>query len=134
MKKVERKLSKAQITTICLLVVSIILGAAYFTVSAILKNKSSGSTPSTRPSLDLLEGESSYLNQPVAYPSIEESDILAIEVNNPTGRFGVSRYPDDLGSFMFHYYVNGIEYFCHPRKKPHVHFQPLSFPSALPWS
>lgn len=109
MKKVERKLSKAQITTICLLIFSILLGGAYFTVSAIIKNRDTGSSSATKPTLDLLEGESSYLNQPVAYSMVEESNILAIEVKNPTGRFGVSRYPDDLGSFMFHYYVNGIE-------------------------
>ena len=59
--------------------------------------------------LDVLEGEGTYLNQMVAYPAIQESQMLFIEISNKTGRFGVSRYPNDRGNFLFHYYVDGQE-------------------------
>ena len=42
-------------------------------------------------------------------PTIEEGEILFIEIENTSGKFGVSRYPDESGSFIFHYYVDGEE-------------------------
>ena len=112
MRSVEKKLSKSQIFTICLLIISILLTASYFVIDAIiqkrleeLQNSASGS----KPNMDILDGESIYLNQPVAYPTIEEREILFLEVENGDGRFGVSRYPDEQGSFIFHYYVDGKE-------------------------
>ena len=112
MRSVEKKLSKSQIFTICLLIISILLTASYFVIDAIIQkrleellNSSSGSTSN----IEILDGESIYLNQPVAYPTIEESEILFLEVENSDGRFGVSRYPDEQGSFIFHYYVDGKE-------------------------
>ena len=108
MKVVNKKLNRSQLVTICLLVASILLLAAYFTVSAIAKNMTSDSTetPNTG-SFELQEGESSYLNQPVAYPAIQEKQILLLQIDGPEGKFDISRYPDDQGSFMFHYYVDG---------------------------
>ena len=109
MKTVERKLNKAQIATICLLIISIVLTCAYFTVIAIANKLAEGSQGPSGTLPEIMEGEGTYLNQPVAYPAISESEITFIEVKNPSGTFGVSRYPDENGSFLFHYYVDGKE-------------------------
>ena len=111
MKVVNKKLNKAQLATVCLLVVSILLLSAYLLVSAIIKNRASAPSGNTGSgsSLELWEGESSYLNQPVAYPAIQEKQILLLRVDGPEGKFDIARYPDDQGSFMFHYYVDGEE-------------------------
>ena len=109
MKVVNKKLNKSQILTICLLVASIVLLSGCLVMSAIAKriaNKNNNQTSSSAP-LDLLPGESSYLNQPIAYPAISESQILLLQVSGPQGKYDISRYPDDQGSFMFHYYVDG---------------------------
>ena len=111
MKAVERKLNKAQIATIWLLIISVLLTAGIITVVAIAnyKAKNQASTPSTGADLDLKDGESSYLNQRVVYEPIEESEILFLEISNKDDKFGVSRYPDDKGDFLFHYYKDGEE-------------------------
>ena len=111
MKVVNKKLNKAQLATICLLIASIVFLGAYFTVGAIADNIASNQTGSsnTGNKLELWEGESTYLNQPVAYPSIQEKQMLVLRVDGPEGKFDISRYPDDQGSFMFHYYVDGQE-------------------------
>ena len=111
MRAVERKLSKAQIATIWLLIISLVLAAACLTTVLVIKkisenNKGNGQTVE-RP--ELKPGESTYLNQMIAYPWIEEGQILFVELKNKTGNFGLSRYPDDQGSFLFHYYVDGKE-------------------------
>ena len=110
MKTVERKLNKAQIATIWLLIISVLLAAAWLSVTLVIKKLASnngGSSGGSAP--ELMEGEATYLNQTVAYPMIEEGRITFIEVKNKSGNFGVSRYPDDRGSFLFHYYVDGKE-------------------------
>lgn len=33
-----------------------------------------------------------------------------------------------------HNHIEFLEYFCHPKKKPHGHFQSLPFSSLLPQS
>ena len=111
MKVVERKLNKAQIATIWLLIISVLLTAGIITVVAIANYQAKNQTnnSSTGGTLDLKPGESTYLNQRVVYPSIEESEILFLEINNQENRFGVSRYPDENGDFLFHYYVDGEE-------------------------
>ena len=109
MKVVNKKLSKAQLATICLLIASIVFLGAYFAISAISKklaSNNSGNTRPSAPSIELIEGESSYLNQPVAYPAVQENQILLLQVDGPSGKFDISRYPDDQGSFMFHYYTD----------------------------
>lgn len=110
MKAVERKLNKAQIATIWLLIVSVLLAAACLTVTLVIKklaSQSGGSSGTQKPTV--MDGEAIYLNQLVAYPMIEEGEITYIEIKNKTGNFGLSRYPDDRGSFLFHYYVDGKE-------------------------
>lgn len=109
MKVVERKLNKTQLAIIWLLVISLLLAAAYVTVIVIVNKKATGGTSSGSTNLTPLPGESTYLNQLIAYPTIEESNITFIELENKNGRFGVSRYPNDLGNFLFHYYVDGEE-------------------------
>ena len=110
MKAVERKLNKAQVATIWLLIISVLLAAAWITVTVVVNKLASSqgnSSGSTKP--ETMEGESTYLNRLVAYPMIEEGQITYIEIKNKTGNFGLSRYPDDRGSFLFHYYVDGKE-------------------------
>ena len=111
MKVVERKLNKAQIATIWLLIISVLLTAGIITVVAIAnyKAKNQSNNSSTGATLDLKPGESSYLNQRIVYPSIEESEILFLDIQNKEGRFGMSRYPNEQGNFLFHYYVDGEE-------------------------
>ena len=112
MKAVERKLNKAQLATIWLLVISLLLAAAYVTVIVIVnkiandnQNSSGGLTAD-----DIIEGvEGTYLGQAIAYPALTEDQITNIEVSGPDNRFGISRYPNDLGSFRLHYYPNGDE-------------------------
>ena len=110
MKAVERKLNKAQLVTIWLLILSLVFAAAYVTLILVarkLASENTGSSGTTTP--EIMEGEGTYLNQLIAYPSIEESQITFLEVKNSQGKFGLSRYPDDLSSFIFHYYVDGQE-------------------------
>ena len=105
MKKVERKLNKAQLATVWLLIISVLLGVAYFAVILVIKNLSEKEAPQTGSTVtDKREEEGLYLNQLVAYPAVEEANITFIEVENEYGRFGVSRYPNDNGDFLFHYY------------------------------
>ncbi len=108
MKQIKRKLNNRQIATICLLIASILFLSAYVVISVVIANIDNNNSGTDAP-LDLLPGESSYLNQPIAYPTVNESAMLTIEVNIKGDRYGVSRYPDDLGSFMFHYYKDGSE-------------------------
>lgn len=108
MKVVNKKLNKAQLATICLLIASILFLAAYLTVSEISKRREESPSNTVKPGqIELWEGESSYLNQPVAYPSVQENQILLLRVDGPEGKFDVFRYPNDQGSFMFQYYVDG---------------------------
>ena len=109
MKAVERKLNKTQLAIIWLLVISLLLAAAYVTVIVIVNKRAFGGTSSGTSNLTPLPGESTYLNQLIAYPTVEEGNITFIEVENKNGKFGVSRYPNDLGNFLFHYYVDGQE-------------------------
>ena len=109
MKAVERKLNKTQLAIVWLLVISLLLAAAYVTVIVIANRKAGSGSSSNGTTLTPLEGESTYLNQLIAYPSVEEGNITFIELENKNGKFGVSRYPDDLGNFLFHYYVDGQE-------------------------
>ena len=100
MKAVERKLNKAQLAIIWLLIISLVLAIAYVGVIVAVnklanKGQSSGGT-----TLTPLPGESTYLNQLIAYPTVEEGNITFIEIENKHGRFGVSRYPNDLGNFV----------------------------------
>ena len=103
MRTVEKKLNKAQIITICLLIASIFLLASYFAISAIAKmlsDKASGNAGAELP--EIFEGEDLYLNQPVAYSKIEEYEILDIIVKNGDGEFGLTRYPNTEGSFILY--------------------------------
>ena len=104
MKAVERKLNKTQLAIIWLLVISLLLAAAYVTVILVAGKLASGAGSSTEPPTPL-DGEAVYLNQLVAYPMVEETQMTFIEIENEKGKFGVSRYPDDLGYFLFHYYL-----------------------------
>ena len=109
MKAVERKLKKSHLAIIWLLVISLLLAAAYVAVIVIATKRQGSGSGSGGTTLTPIEGEGTYLNQIVAYPTIEESQITFIEIENKNGRFGVSRYPNDLGNFLFHYYVDGKE-------------------------
>ena len=110
MKAVEkRKLTKSQAVTVWLLIISIILGAAYATVLVIANKRASGGSSSGQSSLKPIDGEAIHNNRLVAYPIVKEASISYIEVENKAGKFGVTRFPNDLGDFIFHYYVDGEE-------------------------
>ena len=111
MKTVERKLNKAQLVTVWLLIISLLLGAAYVAVLLISKKLADkNETDTSSPILDLREGEATYLNQVIAYPTIEEGAITFIEISSEkNGKFGVSRAMGENNSFIFHYYVDGEE-------------------------
>ena len=111
MRAVERKLNKKQLVTVWLLIISVVLAAAYAAVMIVIKKRATGAEEQNKVTLTPLEGEALYLNQLIAYPPIEEAQITFLEISNKTGKFGVSRYPDDRGSFLFHYYVDGQKEF-----------------------
>ena len=106
MKAVNKKLNKSQIATICLLIISILLTVAYFVVSGIAKNraKNNTNTQASTTQIAIREdlGESLYLNRPIAYPRVQESEMILIEITKDGEGYGVSRYPDDNGNFVFH--------------------------------
>ena len=120
MKKVERKLSKAQLATIWLLVISVVLTGVYFVFMAIAKKKAADKlNGATGPSAitELKEGEAlSDNNSPMAYPAISEKEIEFIDIDNAQTqeKYGVIREPDEnknlTGKFLFHYYRNGKDY------------------------
>jgi len=101
----KKKLNKSQITIICLLAATVLLFVGYLAISHIIssRNTDTGNTGTNIPTV--MPGESIYLNRPIAYPSVEEGKILLLEVRNENGEFGITRYPTDTGSFMFHYYT-----------------------------
>ena len=99
MKAVERKLKKSHLAIIWLLVISLLLAAAYVTVIVIANRRASTGSSSAGTTITPIEGEGIYLNQLIAYPSVEESQITFIEIENKNGKFGVSRYPNDLGNY-----------------------------------
>ena len=113
MKTVNKRLNKAQIATICLLIISIVLTATYFVISGIAKkraaDKASAATPPAQLNIKTELGESSYLNRPIAYPRIQESQMILIEITKNGEGYGVSRYPDDNSSFVFHTFKDGDE-------------------------
>lgn len=109
MKAVERKLNKAQLATIWLLIISVLLAGAYAISIAIVNKRAKDNAASNGNNtvLDVREGEGVYLNTPIAYPRITESEILFMEISGGGEKYGVSRYPNDDGGFIFHYYVDG---------------------------
>ncbi len=79
------------------LVVAVVLSLViYFTA-----NGDNGGSGESEPPIPL-EGESLYIGQLIAYPRMEEKDILYISVENSKGSFGMVR-PDDNGDFEFFY-------------------------------
>ncbi len=110
MKKVDKKLNRSQIVTICVASAALLLLIACITVSIIVSNLGSDSTVSNETTDIMTElGESMYLNQCVAYEPIEEAEITAILVDNSNGRFSLTRAPDELGSFILSYFKDGEE-------------------------
>ncbi len=104
MRKIEKKkLSRNAIVMIVLasVLLLVIAAAIIFTVIANLKaaNDAKAELPDIREEL----GESIYINSALAYPRLEESEILSILVKNKEGTFDMIRYPDDNSSFMLGY-------------------------------
>lgn len=113
MKKVERKLNKAQLATIWLLIISVVLTGAYLIFLAIANKRAleAENAANAQALIELKPGESySFNNSPMAYPAIAEKEILFVDITNhkTEERFGIFREPDENdqpnGSFMFHYY------------------------------
>ncbi len=106
MKTVDKKLNKSQVAVISVLSASVILLVACIVLGIILPKLNKNNTGGTDlPQIQ--EGESIYLNQPIAYPSLEENEILDIEIEGKSGAYGLTRYPNDDGVFMFYYYEDG---------------------------
>ena len=112
MKKVERKLNKAQLATIWLLIISVVLTGAYLIFLAIANKRAleAENAANAQALIELKPGESySFNNSPMAYPAIAEKEILFVDITNhkTEERFGIFREPDENdqpnGSFMFHY-------------------------------
>ena len=68
-------------------------------------NKEDGDVDSEIINIELLDGESSYLNHPIAYPHIEESQITSISIQGPNNDFTLTRSEDYSDSFVF--YIDG---------------------------
>lgn len=103
MKKVEKRhLSKNTLTIIILASVLAVLITASVLVPIIvsaLKKPQESEYPEIREDL----GEALYINTPVAYPRLEEAEILSILVKNENGTFDLTRWPDDNGVFWMGY-------------------------------
>ncbi len=104
MKKIEKKrLSGAHIAMIALAGSFVLLLAAYFIITAIAasinKNNQTNTPPDVREDL----GEALYLNSAIAYPQLEENEILYVYVTNKTGSYDFARWPDNNGIFWLGY-------------------------------
>lgn len=80
-----------------------LLLAAYFIITAIAA--SLGGTDNTKTPPDVREdlGEAIYLNSAIAYPQLDESEILHILVDNKKGSYDFMRLPDNNGAFWLLY-------------------------------
>ena len=112
MKKVEkRRLSKNLLHLIILGVMLILLIGALFIVRAVSKNKAQGGGGTvTLPDIREELGESSYINVPLAYPRIEESQMNYLLVYNRDDKgnlrtFDLTALSD--GSFILSYSLDG---------------------------
>ena len=93
--RVERKINKKIIISLILLVAFIVLLVASILLNALGGNSSSGSG-STKPPLEVLEGESTYSKYNVAYEYIKDGRIMSIEVSDKENSFLLARMPDEL--------------------------------------
>ena len=120
MRKVERKLNKAQLITVWLLVISVLLTCAYVTIYVIAKRraeKNAGTTDNTVIT-DIRDGEAlSSTYMPIAYPEISEKQIIFVDIENykTDERYGIFREPDENnkpnGGFLFQYFRKDINDF-----------------------
>jgi len=85
---------------IALLAVFAFLLVAVIAVNAIAAGLQTSEKPNPP---DILEGEDIYLNKPIAYPSIEEKNILSLLVINENGSFDLTRYPGEADEFWLSY-------------------------------
>lgn len=98
-----RKRNKQKTQLIVLLSLLAVVAALIVTAIILSKATEAASDPDTTPELDLRDGEGSYLSYATAYPTLEEDDMMSIEVQNDEGRFVIAR-PNGQGSFNFVYY------------------------------
>ncbi len=104
MKKVEkRRLSGAHITMIVLASSFVLLLAAYFIITAIAASLNSNDSTKNPPDVREELGEAIYLNSAIAYPQLEESEILHIYVDNKNGSYDLIRMNDGNGPFWLLY-------------------------------
>lgn len=98
MKRIEkRKLSSVQIAAIVFAAILLLLVGLYIIVNSIETDSSASSEPP-----ELWEGESLYLNVPLAYPAVSESRIQSILVQEGDQMFDLTRR-DKNGSFWLGY-------------------------------
>ncbi len=103
MKQIEKKrFTDRQLTTLILLIAFSVLLAVAITLGVILKNKNSSETNGSNETPELLPGESLQYNYPIAYPTMDESDITYVEVSGENGSYGLYR-PEGGGSFELYY-------------------------------
>jgi len=103
----KQRIAKQWIALIALLAVFAALLGVYFIVEAV--NASSQTEPPKTEPPEIFDGESSYLNRPLAYPLLEQSEIQYIYISNENGTFDLTR-PDEKGCFWLSYdNGNGIQ-------------------------
>lgn len=81
----------------------LLLLAAYFIITAIVASINQNNSNNTPPDVREDLGEALYLNSPIAYPQLSESEILYIYVENKTGSYDFTRWPDNNGVFWLGY-------------------------------
>jgi len=99
--RVERKINKKAIISLILLVAFVILLTASILLN-VLGGKESGGSPSKKPPLEILAGESTYGSYNVAYPFIEDSALMQIGVSDKLRSFKLTR-PGEDGDMMLYY-------------------------------
>lgn len=107
--------------TIILSSVLVFFIAASIILSIVYANITSGE--GEKDPLDIREelGESTYAGMPIAYERLEELEMLRLIVQNSTGQFDLTRYPDDNGVFWLGYGDNYDSY------TPPIFFEEGSF-------
>ena len=83
-------------------VFALVVAAAIIT-SYLLTKYAGGDEPSTIDPPDIIDGESTYGSSALAYPTMKESDIKRITVNNKTSSYTLLRSEQVKGAFMLYY-------------------------------
>ena len=112
MKHIEKKLSKNQLLLIILASVLAALLIATIVVVSVMNGMDTDTDETVK--LELLPGESSLYNSPIAYETMDTGSINVISVRNKSGSFDLIR-PSSGYEFVLRYYdSDGVAHTYYP--------------------